>query len=242
MKICAAQTKPIKGDVESNIEQHKKLLHVAASNGAEIVIFPELSITGYEPELARKLSTTADDSRFDDFQKISDDKKMVIGIGMPTKNDAEIFISMILFQPQQTRRIYSKKHLHSSEDAFFTGGQSLPILTIDKKIVAPAICYELFISEHSENAYQNGAEIYLASVVESRSDIEKAIKQLSEIAEKFSMTVLMANCVGQTGVYDCAGQTSVWNKQGLLKAQLDDKSEGLIIFDTETQETIERLI
>ena len=242
MKICAAQTRPVKGDVQSNIERHKKLLDIASSNGAEIVIFPELSITGYEPELARELATTADDNRFDDFQKISDDKQMIIGIGMPTKNDAGIFISMILFQPHDARRIYSKKHLHSSEDKFFTSGQNFPVLTVDETNIALAICYELFVPEHSENAHKNGAKIYMASVVESKSDIERAMKTLSEIAEKYSMTVLMANCVGRTGVYDCDGKTSVWNDKGLLRGQLSEKSEGIIIFDTETQETIEKSI
>ena len=52
MKICAAQTRPVKGNIQQNIENHKKLINLAVVNGADIIIFPELSITGYEPELA----------------------------------------------------------------------------------------------------------------------------------------------------------------------------------------------
>jgi predicted amidohydrolase len=47
MKICVAQTRPIKGNIQSNIVNHKKLIDLAVSNGAVIVIFPELSLTGY---------------------------------------------------------------------------------------------------------------------------------------------------------------------------------------------------
>ena len=94
MKICVAQTRPVKGAVQSNIERHKKLIDLAFSDGAEMVIFPELSITGYEPELAKELATTENDSRFDDFQKISNAKQITIGIGVPTKNDAGISISI----------------------------------------------------------------------------------------------------------------------------------------------------
>jgi len=59
--------RPLKGDIQSNIKNHKILIDLAVYNGADTIIFPELSLTGYEPELAKKLATTPDDSRFDDF-------------------------------------------------------------------------------------------------------------------------------------------------------------------------------
>lgn len=75
MKICVAQTRPVKGDIQSNIDDHKKLIEIAVSNGADTVIFPELSLTGYEPKLSRELATNQDDNRFDDFQKSAMCKK-----------------------------------------------------------------------------------------------------------------------------------------------------------------------
>src|ERR1700730_7808153 len=99
MKICVAQTRPIKGDIQSNIIKHKKIIELAVADGAETVIFPELSLTGYEPVLAKKLATDPDDSRFDVFQKISDSSQITIGLGVPTKNNSGIHISMVLFQP-----------------------------------------------------------------------------------------------------------------------------------------------
>jgi len=57
MKICVAQTRPVKGDIQSNIENHKKFIDLAVSGGADTIIFPELSLTGYEPELAKELAT-----------------------------------------------------------------------------------------------------------------------------------------------------------------------------------------
>ena len=109
MKICVAQTRPLKGDIHSNLDQHKKLLDLAIANGADTVIFPELSLTGYEPKLAKVLATHQDDSRFDDLQTIADTRQITIGVGVPTKNHAGISISMVLFQPHQARQMYSKK-------------------------------------------------------------------------------------------------------------------------------------
>jgi predicted amidohydrolase len=242
MKICVAQTRPIKGDIQKNIENHKKLINIAVSCGADIVVFPELSLTGYEPELSKELATNQDDSRFDDFQKISDASQITIGVGVPTKNNAGICISMVLFQQHKARQTYSKKYLHSDEEEFFISGQSSVGLIGNKTNIALAICYELSVPEHSENAFKSGAEIYLASVAKSVSGVDKAIKSLSDIGNKYSMTVLMSNCVGQSDGYECGGKTSIWNNKGLLLGQLNDTNEGIIIIDTDTQEITEKKI
>lgn len=242
MKICVAQTRPVKGDIQSNIVNHKKLIDLAISNGADIIIFPELSLTGYEPRLAKELATHQDDSRFDEFQKISDTKQITIGVGVPTKNNAGICIGMVLFQPHKARQTYSKNYLHRDEEAFFISGQSFTGLEVKKTNIALAICYELSIDEHSENAFKSGAEIYIASVAKFANQVDIAINRLSDMANKYSMTVLMSNCVGQSDGYEWAGKTSIWNNKGVLVGQLDDKNEGILIIATDTQELIEKTI
>lgn len=95
MKICSAQTRSVKGYIEKNIENHKKMIEIAVENKAEVIIFPELSLTGYEPQLAKDLATNQDDKRFDEFQKISDLEKINIGVGVPTMSDEGILISQL---------------------------------------------------------------------------------------------------------------------------------------------------
>jgi predicted amidohydrolase len=242
MKISVAQTRPVKADIQTNIDNHKKIIDLAVSNGADIIIFPELSLTGYEPKLSKELATNQDDSRFDVFQNISDTRQITIGVGAPIKNNGGICISMILFQPHKARQLYSKKYLHPDEEEFFISGQSSVDLTINNSNIALAICYEISVPEHSENAFKNGAEIYLASVAKTVKGVEKAIKTLSDIANKYSMTVLMSNSVGLCDDGECAGKTSIWNNKGLLAGQLNDTNEGILIIDTDTQELIEKII
>lgn len=238
MKICVAQTKPIKGDVQGNIVSHKKLIVGAVSKGANTIIFPELSLTGYEPELAQGLATSLGDSRFNDFQKLSDDNNITIGIGAPIKNDKGICISIILFQPNKARQTYSKKYLHPDEEEFFIAGQTFTGSPTHNPNVALAICYELSVPEHSHKAFKSGAEIYIASVAKSVNGVKNAVNTLSRIANKYSMTVLMSNCVGLSGGEECGGKTSIWNNQGTLLGQLDDVNEGILIIDTDTREVI----
>jgi len=168
MKICAAQTRLIKGNIPANIENH----------------------------------------------------------------------SMVLFQPYKERELYSKKYLHSDEKKFFVSGQNLNNLKYKDTNIALAICYEISIPEHAEMAFQSGAQIYLSSVAKFVNGIDTASTRLSYIARKNSMTVAMSNCIGRFDGDECAGRTSIWNNQGFLAGQLGDKNEGILIFDTESEELI----
>lgn len=240
MKIAVAQTRPIKGEISANIDTHKELINFAIFHKADAIFFPELSITGYEPELANVLATNQDDKIFNDFQEISNENKVTIGLGMPTRDFSGIQISMIIFQPEKVKQTYSKQQLHSDEFPYFVNGKQQIILTVDNKKIAPAICYESLQIDHSENAIKNGAEIYVASVAKSQNGINKAMTHYPEIAKKFSIPVLMSNCVGLCDNFESVGQSSVWTKQGHLAGQLDKKSEGILIFDTETEQIIEQ--
>jgi len=242
MKICAAQMRPIKGDIQSNIHNHKIVIDQAASAGGELIIFPELSLTGYEPELAKELATEQDDSRFDDFQTISDSKKITIGVGVPTKNKAGIHISMLLFQPHKGRCTYAKSYLHPDEERFFVQGRSSPHLKVNQTNIALAICYEISVAEHLESALEFGPQVYFASVAKFVNGVGKAAERLSGIARDCAMTVVMSNCVGISDGSQCAGKTSVWSNGGVLMGQLNDTDEGMIVFDTETHEVIEKVI
>jgi predicted amidohydrolase len=242
MRLCAAQSRPLKGDIHGNIAAHKLMIDLAVSNGADAVFFPELSLTGYEPTLAHDLAIEPGDSRLEEFQTISDAKRITIGVGVPARSDAGVCISLALFQPDTPTQIYSKQYLHPDEEPFFVAGQNIAALSVGPLRIAPAICYEISNPNHAGRAARDGAGIYVASVAKFVSGIDKALQRLSEIARRYSMTVLMANCVGVCDGCDCAGMTSVWNDNGVLLGQLNASDAGVLILDTNTQEVIDRTI
>jgi len=237
MNICVAQIKSVAGDVEANITKHKQYIDMAVVNNADIIVFPELSLTGYEPTLAKKLATGTEDSRFKDFQKISDQQHIRVAVGMPLKNNNGVSISMLIFQPQQPLLVYGKQHLHPDEEPFFVSGEGGPALVLEDKKIAFAICYEVSMPGHAANAFHAGANVYIASVAKTRKGVAHALKNLSDIAGMYTMTALMSNCVGICDGVECAGRSSVWNNQGLLIDQLDEAKEGLLIYDMNLRST-----
>ena len=82
----------------------------------------------------------------------------------------------------------------------------------------------------------------MASVAKPQNGIDKAMKHYSAIAKKFSIPVLMSNSIGFCDNFQSIGKSSVWTKQGVLAGKLDEKCEGILIFDTETEEIITETI
>jgi predicted amidohydrolase len=241
LKISVVQTKPVRGDIGANIACHKKMIMEAIHNGADVIIFPELSLTGYEPSLAKKLAMDQHNIILNDFQDFSNNSQITIGVGMPTKCNEGVCISMILFQPRQPWLVYSKKYLHPDEDPFFVKGQNFATRSINDMKIGFAICYELAVPNHVEDVFAHGAQCYVVSVAKFAGGIERAITQLSETAARYSVPVLMSNYVGECDHQACAGQSSIWNNKGELIAQLNDVDEGILIFDTHLQ-SIQKII
>lgn len=61
--IAVAQTTPMRGDVDGNVGQHVRLVNVAAEERAQVLVFPELSLTGDELKLANDLAFSQRDPR-----------------------------------------------------------------------------------------------------------------------------------------------------------------------------------
>lgn len=235
MKLCSAQIQAIKGDIEGNIQKHINFINLATENGAELIFFPELSLTGYEPKLAKNLATSQEDNRFDVFQKISDAKQVIICVGIPTKQSMGIAISMVIFQPHIPRQTYSKQILHSDEYPYFVSGDSQVFISFNHHLIVPAICFESLQMTHSTNASANGANIYLASVAKTAKGVEKANVHYPEIAKNLSMTVMMSNSIGIADDFLSVGNSAVWNNEGVLVTQLEQFEEAILIYDTETK-------
>jgi predicted amidohydrolase len=236
MKICVAQTSPVKGNISANIDLHLQFIDLAIKHNAKAIFFPELSLTGYEPELAKELALNENDSRLAVFQQVSDENDIIIGLGAPTISGTKIKISMIIFEPNKPRQVYSKQLLHSDEFPFFEEGKDQLIIKSGALKIAPAICFESLQLNHAEQAFKLGANLYLASVAKPAMGVDKAYHHYPLIAKQFEMPILMANSVGFCDNFLSVGQSSVWNKKGELVGQLDDKSEGVLVFDTETEE------
>jgi predicted amidohydrolase len=236
MKLCAAQLLADIGNIESNVLKHEALIDVAVSRQADVVFFPELSLTGYVPRLAHRLATEVADLRLGVFQELADTKNIIIGVGLPTHAHGGVLVTMVLFRPHATPLSYSKQQLHADELPFFVQGDTQLSVSVGEHVLAPAICYESLQPNHAAGAARDGADVYLASVAKPQRNVTKAYDHYARMAKQHSMAVLMANLVGPCDDFVSAGQSGAWNRSGDLVANMDAESTGLVVFNTTTQE------
>lgn len=241
MKIAIAQLQPVKGNIEKNIAAHHNLIDQAVTGQADLIVFPELSLTAYEPALAEALAMTPVDQRLDIFQHTSDANEIIIAVGAPIRQDYGICIGMLIFQPQQPRQWYTKTYLHADEEPFFVSGSNASALINEASRIAPAICYELSVPAHAERAAGSGAGIYLVSVAKSAGGIDKSMPVLAEIARTYGMIVVLSNCVGYCDNFESTGNSAVWDRTGTLRDQLGQTEEGILLVDTDTLQTSSRI-
>lgn len=234
MKICVAQIQSIKGAVATNIQHHLEFVKQAIQLGAKAIFFPELSITNYEPSLANELAVNMHDDQFDPFQQQADFGNITIGIGMPTKSQSGTRISMIVFQPNRNRSVYSKQHLHEDELPYFVGGTDQLILDVGETKIAIGICYESLQREHFVEAHLGGMDVYISSVAKPAHGIEKAHQYFPTTANEFKTPILMSNSIGNCDNFLSTGQSTVWDDAGQRLAMMDGDSEGLLLYDLET--------
>ena len=234
MNICIAQIRPVKGNIQQNIQTHLHMVSRAVTYNADFILFPELSITGYEPTLVKVLSADIEGTIRSSFQDVADKYSIFIAVGVPLSTEQGITISLYLFQPNTAPLIYSKQALHKDEYPYFIGGDTQVVFDIKGEKIAFGICYESLLEAHFMAACKNGAEIYLASVAKSEEGIEKACTHYSLMASNYSIPVFMSNCIGMCDQFMSAGQSAIWNPNGECVAQLSSEMEGLLIYDTES--------
>jgi predicted amidohydrolase len=238
MRVAVVQTQPAACAVDVNVKAHESWIKRVAGRGADMVFFPELSLTGYEPKHAGRYTLRADDIRLDAFQMLSHALRLTIGVGLPTADGSGVRISMLLLQPNGARLVYSKQYLHADELPYFVAGSGQVVLPATDGVVAPAICYESLLDEHCDAAVALGATLYVASVAKSAKGVAKADAHYASIARRHSLPVLMANCVGPCDDFEAAGSSAIWNARGERVARLPATGAGALLLDTATGETL----
>lgn len=230
MIIALAQTSPIIGDIEYNLKEHCELIKLAAGHGANLIAFPEMSVTGYVRDTARELSFTENDPRLDILKKLAVENNIIIVAGAPIRMGAEMHIGSLVLFPDNNISVYTKQFLHTGEEVFFTPSFNYnPLIKLDNDIIRLAICADIMNPEHPRKQNAAGATIYIAGICFSEASINNAHKVLSDYAKMYSMSVLMSNVCGEFHGIQAGGKSAIWTEKGDCIAELNGTDRGLLL-------------
>jgi predicted amidohydrolase len=228
--IAAAQSTSVPGDISRNVAHHVRIGTIAAERGAQLLVFPELSLTGYELTIARSKVVRPDCSDLDPLRHLAAHAHMTVVVGAPMLNDKdELHIAAFAIRPNGTVSTYTKQYVHQSEEEVFTSGPGGPALLVEDATVALAICADATHPQHAAMAAARGANVYAVGVMITEEGYARKVALLRNYALEHRMTVLMANYSGATGGEVSAGKSALWSENGQLVAATIGTEEALVV-------------
>lgn len=168
--VAVAQLPLAVGEVDGNRGAAAAAVAGAAARGAELVVLPELSDSGYvftDGAEARRLASPADASpTLSLWRSLAARHRIVIAGGFCELGaDGCLYNSAALVDASGTRAAYRKAHLWDAEKLVFTpGGARPPVVELPFGRVALLICYDLEFPEWVRLAALGGADLIAAPV------------------------------------------------------------------------------
>ncbi|WP_024647126.1 carbon-nitrogen hydrolase family protein [Pseudomonas syringae] len=228
--LAAAQFCSLRGNFQRNLAGHLAFMQRAADLGVDYLLFPELSLTGYEPDLARELAMTSNDARLQPIRALAMQLRLITTVGVPLKgSDDSVQIGALTFTAEGEVIAYAKQYLHPGEDAVFSPGSKDCYLPLDQHRVGLCVCADFSRPEHAQRISDGGAWLYAASVLISPGGYEHDAELLSGHARRHSLPVLMANHGAPTGGWESAGCSGMWDEAGRRVGGMDGAGHGLVI-------------
>ena len=227
---AVAQTTPRRGDLEGNLAQHLRLAEGAAEAGAELVLFPELSLTTYHREFQPDEALDAGEPRLEPLAEAARRLRLSLLAGAPVAAPGGgLHIGALLYSPEGEPQIYRKQFVHRSEKPCFRCGPGGPTIPVAGETVASSICADLTYPEHAQAAAEAGATVYAAGCFLTPEGWEVDAGLLRGYAGTYGMLVLMANFGNSTPAFETAGRSAAWAPGGELLACAPESGEALLL-------------
>ncbi|MBV7426728.1 MULTISPECIES: carbon-nitrogen hydrolase family protein [unclassified Acidovorax] len=219
LRIAAAQSPSVPGDVARNVQTHLAFARVAAHHGVQVLVFPELSLTGYEPAVLAAQVLDADHGVLAPLRQAARDHGMALVVGAPAAPVAPgallPSIGAWVLGADGSAALYRKRHLHASEASFASAGMDdAQVHLLAGEPTGLAICADITHPEHARAAHGAGAVLYAASALISEKGYGPESDLLRGYARDHGMAVLLANYSGASGGYASAGRSAVWEPGG----------------------------
>jgi predicted amidohydrolase len=228
LTFAVAQSIAVPGDLARSVRDHVRLASDAGDRRARIVVFPELSLTGYDRRLTPRDALAPSDPRLQPLQAVADARDLIIIAGAPVVSTDGLHIGALSLIPGRPAQAYLKQYLHGGEEVTFAPGEGGAALRLGDHTISIAICADMTHPEHARAAADRGAGIYAASCFITPGGYDTDAGLLEGYARKHRMVVLLANYGAGTSEWRSAGRSAIWSNDGTLLACGPTEGEAIV--------------
>lgn len=204
LTLALAQPPCLDLDVAANARAHAAAVRAAR---ARVVLFPELSLTGYVLE-----TTPVEMSELAPVVEACAETGCLALVGAP----AEGFLAVLAVDGSGVRIAYRKIYLGDDEARHFKPGPEPVVLELDGWRLGLAVCKDLGTPAHAAATAALGMDAYLAGTVKHDHELELQDERARRLALEHGVWVAVASFAGPTGegYHRTAGRSALWSPSG----------------------------
>lgn len=215
MIVAVAQPVCRAGRLAANVLAHAAAVRDAR---AQLVVFPELSLTGYDLD-ADPVAPT--DGALRPIVEACAETGAVALAGAPVEEGGRRFIAALLVDGTGASVAYRKSHLGGAEPQRFSPGDGAAAITVDGRRIGLGICKDTGSDEHTAATARLGVDLYAAGLVHAPEELDEQDARGRRIAAACGSYVAFASFAGPTrGGYDAtAGESTIFSPDGRVVAR-----------------------
>ena len=233
IRIALAQIDSKPGDKTGNLKKIEENVLKAGKKGVDLVIFPELSLTGYVVrDQIYELAETIPGPATRTIESIARKSNTHIIFGMPEiseKTQATLHNAAVLVSPKgligKYRKMYLPTHSVFEEKRYFRPGYQTAVFDTELGKIGLVICYDIFFPEVTRLTRLNGAQLIVC--ISASPAVRRTFFEILTLARAVENTAFLAyvNLVGiEDGLQFWGGSRLVGpNGKVLVQARYDDE-------------------
>ena len=246
LRIALAQINPTVGDLTGNVLKIKRFIKKAEDVNSDIIVFPELSITGYPPEDLLLKSHFIEDN-IKAAKEVAKHTSNIIAIyGFVEKENKKIFNSAAISHNQQLlgtqKKIYLPNYGVFDEKRYFSSGHSHSLINLENSTVGINICEDIWYPNPTKNLAASGVSTILninGSPFQI-GKIEERKKLLIKRAKENKVNIAYVNMVGGQDELVFDGGSMFINFDGKIQVIGPQFTEKLLVYDLDEHQNQDR--
>src|SRR3954449_5337489 len=149
LRVALAQINPTVGDIAGNTRKIKEWIGRSRDEGAQLVVFPELAVTGYPPEdlLLKTHFVDTAGAALDELARETEDGDLVALVGFPERRD-DVYNAAAVLAEGRVQAVYRKMFLPNygvfDEQRYFQQGVEPALIDIDGIPVGLTVCEDIW--------------------------------------------------------------------------------------------------
>ncbi|MBA3448277.1 MAG: carbon-nitrogen hydrolase family protein [Pseudaminobacter sp.] len=234
MKIAALQMQSVPGDPEANLERIEQAAREAAMQEADLLVTPELAITGYGAgEIIRDLAEPARGDLSTRLASLSLETGIALVVGFAERAGATIYNSALYIDGPKARAVYRKSHLYGPYERDLFAPEKPRACIVDHRgmKLGMLICYDVEFPENVRRLAQAGAQVVIVPTALPASDHAAFIarKLIPVRAFENQLFVAYVNHCGADASFAYAGLSGIAAPDGEMLAQAPEAGEALLV-------------